>query len=408
MDDLGVAPPWSRGRLLRDAAFAYLITGNTAYKNAVRNELLTQATLPGVQWAGPLWSAPTCDETKLGDTWNPVLGFHNWMLHMLVSYDFMRRDLSSTDRMTLDKWFLDFSKRFEAVNYKRHLEKRWPKRDSDDYSSSPHSTAAFKKMYFNGPDWSWWHGAWNNQFHLGMLVHGLSGIMFDNAYLKKQAKRYFKEFVKYNVWPDGVMGDLHRWNDNGHPCKGFWYTASQAEDTAAMAEAFARTGDFELYQYVTSDGYAGTAGGPKSLKTAIITHQGLANASVKRYAATDEALATDARFLINSDCSRFPTTGIVGSYAWRGVNDIWAAAIANRFYKDNVIKAGYMRQRASDSGYPASPNHSCGSPWEGGHCTFPGVLFMFGQMEDRPSPYPSGGSTTFSKNPIPPTINSVK
>jgi hypothetical protein len=402
--DLSIKPSWALGRKLRDAAFTYLITGDVSYKNAVQTELKAQAAMPGVQWSGPLWSAPMCDETKLGGTHNPVLEIHQFMLHMLLGYDFIRLELSSTDRATLDKWFLDFSNRFEPVNYKRHLEKRWPKRAADDYSSSPYSTAPKHKTHFNGPDWSAWHGAWGNQYHLGMLVHGLTGIMTDNSNLMGQAKRYFKEFVKYNIWPDGTMGDLHRWNDNGDPCKGFWYTASQSEDMAAMAEAFARTGDFELYNYTTSEGYAGTAGGSKSLKTAIRTHQGLANNSVKRYATTNATEATDPRYLIGSDCSAFPSTGKRSASPWRGVNDIWGAAIANRFYKDNAIKDGYMRRGTGFPGYPKSPNHSCGSAWEGAHCTFPGILFMFGQMEDQSSPYPSAPSPTSSPvtSPLPP------
>jgi hypothetical protein len=190
------------------------------------------------------------------------------------------------------------------------------------------------------------------------------------------------EFVRYNVWPDGMLGDQHRWNDNGNPCKGYWYPGTQLGDMALLAEAFARIGDLDLYTYTTSEGYAGTAGGPKNLEKVIHFYHGIVDHSMKRYATKDKKNAGSSRYLIDSDCN--------DGWNWDGVEDTFAA-VSNRFYRDDNIKAGYMRKGPGDPPYPASPNApgGCGSTFEGPSCVAPSLLFMFGQMEKEVWPYPT-------------------
>ena len=60
-------------------------------------------------------------------------------------------------------------------------------------------------------------------------------------------------------------------------------------------------------------------------------------------------------------------------------------------FRDNAIKAAYTRTPPG----PCVSGQSLGSgyAWGGDWYTYPGVLFMFGQMEGRVSPY--GGRTSF-------------
>ena len=406
--DRSFQPANTLGRQIRDAAFAYLITGDTNYKTAVRNELMAQAATAGVKWDGPLWSGGNC-ASNLNGTHLPVLSIHVWMGKMVLAYDFIRHELSSTDKAALDQWFRAFSTRFYDNNYKYTIEKRWPKRSQDDYSSSPYSTAPAYKLYFGGPDWSWWHNGWNNTMTTGVMTHGLIGIMLGDSYLKSQASRFVKEFIKYNIWSTGHLGDIHRWNDGTTPCKGFWYPGAQMADTLLLAEAFARIGDTSLYTYATSDGYAGTSGGNKSLKLMIQTLQGTVNHTVNRFGTLDANKAKDNRYRIDGDCNDFKSTGEPGAIDWDGIDDTWAV-IANRYYKDDAIKNGYMRNTvAGYPAYPSAPNSpgGCPTPWEGSSCRMPALLFMFGQMEDKPLPYPSGNPSS-SSLPLNPTNLIVK
>jgi hypothetical protein len=400
-DHYPTTPNATMGNQIRDAAFAYLITGNAAYKKAVRNELITMAGLPGTQWQGTVWRGvnDSCLD-DLPNGYDPALQIvGTWGRKLVLAYDFIRFELSISDRTTLDRWFINFGMRFEIPIYKRVLETIWPNRSVDDYRSSPYAAQYAYILYYNGPQWGWWHSGWANWMTAGMGTISLIGLVTDDPYLKNQGKRYFKELVRYGMWPEGAVGDLYRWDADGYngasPCsKGWAYAGAQLGDMALMAEGYARAGDKSLYNYTTTEGYNGTSNGSsvKGLKMAILYYQGLVNGSIVKPGTRDARKVADARYRIDSRCDDFASTGETGAMNWRGIHDIWSGAVANRYYRDSMITQGYRRQQSGAPAYPSDPNgiyNGGASVWEGSQATLPGVLFMFGQMEDKVNPYPS-------------------
>jgi len=72
---------------------------------------------------------------------------------------------------------------------------------------------------------------------------------------------------------------------------------------------------------------------------------------------------------------------------WRTINDIWFS-MANVYYKNTYIKNVYTRVTPMPA-YPATPASAGGSAYSGPWDVFPGMLFMFGQMENQVWPYPN-------------------
>jgi hypothetical protein len=399
--DTNLQPGFGQGRYIKDAAFYSEVQNDATVRAGVITELLAQAQHAGVQWNNTtVWSG-SCT-SQMTHSHAPMLYMNTWMAKIIVAYDFVRRHMSSGQQATMDAWLLAYSTRFEPTNHRVYLTQRFPKRGVDDYSVVS-SYSPLHLLYFGGPSHGPWHNAWDNTMSTGYLNHGLISIITHNQPLQDWTKRFVREWVRYQMWSEGQLGDLYRWHqDGGSPCKGYWYAGEQMGHILMLAEAFARNGDSSLYEYVTSDGIYGSQGGSKSLKLAAQHFQnmvrGAANGGVNRMATTNASKATDLRYRIDGDCNDYTATGESGSFNWDGIEEVFVA-IGNRFWNDNAIKTGYMRQ-SPYAAYPTSPNGpgGCGSTYEGPWCILPGVLFMWGQMEGKVTPYPSSKELLTPKN----------
>jgi len=384
-----VTPAITWGERLRDAGFAYLITGTTSYRDAVRNELLAQAGTAGTNWTDTIrWSATTGCAT--GDAYSHEIMM--WIVKLLYGYDYIRSSLSAADRTTLDTWFLNGGIFWEKV-VDNLIKTRFPNRDSDNYSvyntaydPNGDDGSPAEVTHFGGYVKHGWMEAWNNRNASQVMMFGLVGILTNNSNLKSQSQRYFKEWMQYGVFADGTNSDFSRSVDDNVPAAGWYYGGSMANHMAILADAFARAGDLELYQYSTSNGKYGTAGGPKTLNKVVRLYMNYVDHSVLRYGTADPAKNGDPSWLQDSDDE------ITGQ---KRIHDTWFAPV-NIYFKDNYITNVYTRKAPGQNGYttPGYPATVAAGfcPYCGVQGTFPGVLFMFGQMEGKVSPYGTGGS----------------
>src|SRR5262249_40695069 len=155
-------------------------------------------------------------------------------------------------RATLDAWFLNAATFWVQQADHWLTNARFPGRNSDNYSSPTDQGVGgpdLKKTHYNGFQSDGWIQAFGNNrllthFRLGALV----GIMLNNTYLKDQGKRYVKESINYGVFSDGTLNEFYRW-EVAYPTLGWTYAALSLGSMLTIADAFARTGDFELYNY---------------------------------------------------------------------------------------------------------------------------------------------------------------
>ena len=146
----------------------------------------------------------------------------------------------------------------------------------------------------------------------------------------------------------------------------------------AVADALARAGDPELYEFETTEGALGSEGAhwtgvPKSLRTLVMDMARYVSGDFKRYAAPKPGNPAD---LIS------PSAG--GSDR---LTDL-ANVPANQYFEEDFLRDVYLREVGA--AFPDRETKSKSSAVRGDTGTVPGVLFMFGATEHLVSPYPEG------------------
>jgi hypothetical protein len=402
-------PGHGQGHPIRDAAFYYLVNDTAGDREsvrvAVRDELLAQAATAGTdfsnrtRWCQQNPYGPLIDE-------DPGFGLSVWLTKYLFAYDYIRSSLTSSARSTLDTWFLNAGTYFVQNMDKWLTAAKFPGRNSDNYSNPTGEGVGgpeLKKTHYNGWQTDGWHQTWSNRGSTILRFGALVGIMVNDSYLKNQGKRWVKETIKYATFPDGTIAEFYRMVDN-FPDLGWGYSALELGSLVSIADAFARNGDLELYNYSTSEGYNGTAGGPKSLGQMITLFLGHVNGTVVRYGTDQASQNGNPSYQINS----------VDPISGEKYVDDTNFAQANVYYRSNFNKSIYLRQASGAPAYPSGGGTTPGwAPFTGEWGIYPGVLFMFGQMEGTVSPYSTTGSQlpsisfTSAPNTIAPGQSSV-
>jgi hypothetical protein len=386
------------GWYMADAGLYYLITGDKRYADAVRKELISQASEPGMNFYD---RKRFCLEGY--KPWNgSYIEYPLFITKLLFAYDYIKDTISDSDRAMLLKWFKGAALFFEAATITRGgTRDRFPNRDSytkdSDYGTPVGGSRGQSiPLYYGGPvGYSFHHYTTSNTKTSAMVPVALIGIATNDSFLKQSAKKYVKESLMFGVFPEGAITDFKRGADKDYkkPCNGWAYSTRIAGDLIIIADAFARAGDPELYNYSTTHGYYGTqgvdqlSGKPKSIRTTVNFMTAYEDKTFNRYMTDNKKNVGNQYYRIWTQCG----TG-KGPY----VNVEWA--ISNVFFKDNNIKSIYMRTKTGTPPYPASP---AGNPfiWGGNHGMFPGLLFMFGQMEGKVWPYPSSNSSVVPSPP---------
>jgi F5/8 type C domain len=382
-DNNSRGPGRSQDRGMRDAGLMYLLTGSASYLNAVRTQLLAQAATAGTNFANSsVWCTP-----NNSNNWyeNMDFEFGTWLERLLLAYDYTRSAMSPSDQATLDTWFLN------AANYvntilNNTLSSVFSGRLSDNYTCAGYCPGEYHGItHFGGYNVYTATDRWNNITHTGANFFADVGIMQGNTALKNSAKRYFAEWLKYGVFPDGTINEQHRWDNNDTDCGanppcppwGFAYPGAQVGTMIRIADHFGRNGDTSLYDMTTTEGFFGTEspGNPKSLLKVLQNYSRMTTGAVTRYAST--TATANSALVIDTFSSTYD--------AYHFIHYI-AMAPANMYYKDSTVSAGYQ--------FPlVTPYFSGGyDPLGGDWGTWPMVLGMYGQMEGLVNPY--GGTIT--------------
>lgn len=372
----GTPPGRGQGERLRDAAFVYLVTGDTAYGDLVVTDLLAQAGVTGTnfadtsRWCHVQWDDP---ESSYGITM--------WLTKLLFAYDYVKDNMTSEQRATMETWFNNAGTYWE-VNIDLLVEDAYPDRDADNYTTPTDTGAGLGQasLYFGGPTNDYWGEHWNNRSSNMVRFFTLAGILTNDSFLIDRGKRWFKEWVKYNVYADGTPGEFYRWPDYG-PSTGWDYASYIIGDMIDIADALARTGDYELYDYSTSvghnDGHHDTSGGPKSLELIFTTFLQYADHTIMRYATASAGNNGNANYLIDSYDDIHGDSFVSDSLV----------VLANLYFQSAWAKTVYMRTATNTVAYPANPAASGWSVWGGPWGAYPGVMFMFAQNEGMVDPY---------------------
>lgn len=276
----------THGTLARDAAFHFLVTGDSASGHAARAHLLSQARNPANDFASNL-----CIITLDGNTHDAWFRQAAWLLRHAVIYDFVRRSMPANHRLLTENWFRRQAY-FLAAHTDWGLSTVFPNRLSGDYTvkrdaaaaTSDHETWYARRFDTNGdctisdadqttamrvsayvradgsvgPRISVLSQYYNNRKSAAAVAFGAVGALLAEPVLIVNAKRYFMEWLAYSVWPDGSQGESAR---NGDYCiapQGVVYGSLNLQGAAMLARILARQGDRSLSRFSTHVGLFGT------------------------------------------------------------------------------------------------------------------------------------------------------
>jgi hypothetical protein len=388
-----------KGEKLRDTAFVYMLTGTLSYRTKALNEMLAQAVESGVDFTN---SSKWCVIATNNDNFFRTA---SWITKIMYAFDYLAagdalhgQTLSGPNRATIENWFLGAATYFEQI-YHATIGRRFIDRKAGNYTISgnwsSNCTNDFMPIYYGrtikvvpGP---------SNRDLAMVMPYALVGVAQNNARLKAEAKRAFEEYFKFTVLSDNTpIGDMYRWTSNA-PTLGIVYTFVVVGELIEIADVFARDGDTSLYDYTTGDGACGTAGGAKGL-LGVLTELGkFVDHTYLRYGTDQTANNGNVAYLIDTD------DGVSGG---KTVGD-HIFAMANLYYQSPYLKSIYTRTAPGQNGYtlpgyPSSPSNGGYYAWGSAWGKLPGVLFMFGQMEGKVSPYPD-----MTVSPPPPSSSST-
>lgn len=399
-------------KALRDAAKKILLQQIADPNLDFSNNSLAELKEPGVQY---VWRTND-HKLNVGDV-GPGFPVCSMLQRMLYAYDYTKVHWTPEEKERMEQWFLKAA-RFWMNNVDTYLNIFFIDRKNGNYNlkARGYNTeqgkdyALHHNMYYKPSDpagggtminsegkevpnnVSGMAIRYNNRMGNLAKFAGLAGILLDDKALKEGAKRYWKETLMFNIYPNGLSGDLERWQKpipgtNRSAQKGLNYYYFIADHLVTLADAFARTGDFELYEFETRKGKWGTEckkGDPD--KSLLMVLRGIAKLNDGTY----QLYATDCPL----------DTGKVNLRIWdrkfsykRGVQykvyDYWYAQ-ANIYYKDEYLKNAYLKTNPGGNIYPEKPqSRHMHSPYEGPWSEFPSKAFMFGQLEGKVWPYPA-------------------
>lgn len=366
--DGGAGKDRTIGDGLRDAAFVYLLTGDKTYLNPVRTVLLQQAAIPGTNFSNTTkWSSTYATEDR-------DFAIAIWLRKLVYAYSYIRPSLSSGDRTTLDTWFNGAGTYWANVLH-NSAKTRFPNRLVDNYSTVTFSCVkpvggSSPVTHYGGHAVDQFGFPWDNKRMNFAAAVAAIGATTGNQTLIDRAKRYFKEWLRSNIFPDGTSWEQARWKPD-NPQSGYNYAMSVIGSATTIADHVARTGDTELYTYSTTTGHCGSQGGPKSLLKVLQRYANITLGNVIIYAST--AATTDPNL-------RLDASGPGGTL----YNDVILAQ-PNVFYQDALLLKSYMRPMPSS--WNSGGVDGFGGDW--GH--LPAARFMFGQVEGKVWPYPPPG-----------------
>ncbi len=384
---------------LRDAAFYNLVMGVTTDRAAIKREILWLVDQPWARFGNPngIWC--------FGVMWDvsPSFALAAYLTKILFAYDYVGRStFTQAELDKIDRWFFDaadFWRRDADTSLNSAFVDRWAGDYTVKNKNCEANTGDLQKGYAGGPDVCYLARWYNNRRGGILQFSALTGLYLQShgrnytngrygtlGQLVESGRMYVREYVRYALFPEGMHGDFHRsaTNTTAKAESGWAYGSVAAAQVLTIADAHARAGDPSLYEYNTAEGFLTTAGTIRDGGNRVGQNKDLLF-----------GLQSFMKYHTDIYARYFPTVGVAddridgrtprNGSTWNGVNDV-GLIMANVYFRDAFVKQAYTRTHPGTIPYPPSP---ADAPriWMGHVGIFPGMLFMFGQMEGKVWPY---------------------
>lgn len=371
-----------QGMWANSAAFVFRILDYAEDKNAnqylekVRKYLLSHTDVAGLDFSD---DARWCIKSLQKQGSMQFMGA--WLRRLAVTYSWVRNDLTESDRERFETW-LNTAGNYIVRHTEWFVSTSFTNRYNDKYICDgkfcPGALSKPEILYSGGPKHYQIHDNWNNRAAAVASAAGIIGILTNDVVLTDKGARFFKESLRYAVWPDGTYVDIIRTSPGA--TNAFSYPMVYLGSMCSLADALARVGDRSLYDYSTSIGFAGTESTtgqpPKSIRSVIMHLAGQVDGTIIKYGSGKDHVPDN---IIN--------TTNTGGYGDGSISDIFMAQ-SNIYYRNQYITSIYTR---TAPGAPPRPQYTSSGfdQFTGDWGTYPDVIFMFGGMEGKVWPYPA-------------------
>jgi hypothetical protein len=359
----------------------------TAYKAAAKASLL-------LFLANPINTFPEWDTATTGGPWrkgvlgdlNPLFIYYQYVIKFIKAYMLLIDEFSGGQQTSFSTLFQksgefgakEVNSDMLAMITNRNPSSNW---HATGYTLSSTADDNGYRIYDNGPYASIISLYLNNRRAEILYASLLCGILTGDHFMIKSAYVFYKEWVKYGLYPVGTnvfAGEMERGRNSSFRQHGISYPAVMLYLMGSIAESMERfikdnpdyADDYpSLFAYTTSEGLAGSVGGPKNFYKVLKTTLGMFNGDVKVYYGGT---------LLN---------GYVASPLWEFTEDTTLAAKMNLYYKDDYLKKSYLRAHPGSRPYPTGGNGSGAyKPYAGPAGDGP-YLFLNSNLEGLVNPY---------------------
>ena len=390
------------------SAFVFLLTGNTAYADPVKTELLAQVnttTTPGTDWTN---TSKWCEAyPPTGGSYPSSWEITPWIVRLLLAYDYLDAGgytgFSAADRTAIQTWFVNAANHFHIIQ-QIHLVNYvgYP----GIYSTPQNLTCSGSwcnvndgPLYWQGPNYM--HVTYigmNGQLIAIPQLEMAVGIKFNHATFLDYAKKAYMAYLKLGIFDNGAIVDYVRWTDTStypySPGSMWNHTAVPLSMTVSALDMLARTGDTSLYDLTGPTQNPAGSGTVVGFRTALNFFAKLANKTVHAYAAKTAGDVT-AETLLSWDTENYFTSVApitCGRY------EHFAAMAANLYYLDSDLTTATTRNALCANSEVSSSPRGCaddqnGGCFSGGLSSWPDLPFMYGNMEGVVNPYALTGVT---------------
>ncbi len=346
------------------------------YLNKVKAYLLAHTRTAGIDFSdGSRWCTKSIREQGSKQF------LAAWLRRIAITYSWIKNDMAATDRTRFEAW-LNTAGNYIVKHIEWFIEQSFSDRYNDKYLCDgkycPGQISVPEFLYSGGPRHFQIHDTWNNRTSVVASAVGIIGILTNDPILTDKGARFFRESLRYSVWPDGTYVDIIRTSPGA--TNAFSYPMAYLGSMCTLADALARMGDRSLYDYSTSEGMAGTESigdqPPKSIRAVIRHLAGQVDGTIVKYGSGKDHVPDN---IIN--------TTNTGGFGDGNISDVFMAQ-SNIYYQDPYITSIYSR---TAPGAPPRPQYTSSGfdQFTGDWGTYPDIIFMFGGLEGKIWPYPS-------------------
>lgn len=289
---------FSKAARLRDAAFHALVNEDAAVMGQVGSIIRSQCDEPTTDFTNT--TRFNSGVNQLENDTQPAFRLAHATTVQLHAYDYFNIavdaglvvDLSAADKATIKTWF----KAAADWMYPRAMEGRanwgFVNRPGNNYNlTSTAETAVWSDNSYRlrstggslGPQIHTVNERFGNRASSCARWVTLYGVAFNEAFYRDMGWKWFRDWIRYALFPDGMLSDWFRWDN--------WpgYSTLHMTHAVTAIDALARNSKSQnLYDYETTNGAKNSAGTPstdpsKSMLFAVQTFARYAKGTHDRY-----------------------------------------------------------------------------------------------------------------------------